>query len=291
VGQLVAGPGRRLGWRSTGTAAGDHASFAPRVKRIFDYLTLCGWAADRGYVLEPNGEGVGIMVAPGPCSSTGDGRRSCSEESQARPHVRDGRVRVRLLRDVRGDGLLARLPAQLSPPCRALEPPPTGAGSRAKAEERYTRASAGVSATDRAALEAWWETAQVEEPGAVELLRAVPGLSAVPLVALARAVFAVVHPGASPVISARQRERLEAAARRADRYADFGAGREGAGRELVLDLILGDWREYALERTAEGRQRVPTPKYVRPKSLGGIAVCARRAANRWRRGDRARRSA
>jgi hypothetical protein len=105
---------------------------------------------------------------------------------------------------------------------------------------------------------------------------------------MARAVFAVVHPEAAPVISARQRERLKAAVGRLDRYADMGAGREGAGRELVLDLVLGDWREHALERRAAGRQRSATPRYVPPKTLGGIAVCARRVANQWRRGQRRR---
>jgi hypothetical protein len=302
--QLVRhGPGRYLGWKTTGTVRGDQALYGNRIKRGLDYLKEIGWVADRSYVQEFTGRGVGILVAPGPCSSTGDAptprrRRGGPQRGQEcpqerRPHVRNGRRRVRLLRDVLAASSSSSS-GELSAPVGASDFPsenPEAVGEAVRACARplgVTRSRPTVSATDRAALEAWWETARGGEPSGAELLLAVPGLAGVQVVAMARAVFAVVHPSAATTISARQRERLKAAVRRCDRCADMGAGREGAGRELVLDLILGDWREHALERRAEGRQRVATPRYVAPKTLGGIAVCARRVANQWRRGQRRR---
>lgn len=69
--------------------------------------------------------------------------------------------------------------------------------------------------------------------------------------------------------------RLNVAGRQLDRYANMGAGQAGAGAAIVIDLVRGDWQEW-----------LPTP----PRSLGAIAVCARRQAHEWRRHERARKA-
>lgn len=70
--------------------------------------------------------------------------------------------------------------------------------------------------------------------------------------------------------------RLAVAGRQLDRYANMGAGEAGAGAAIVIDLVRGDWQEW-----------LATP----PRSLGAIAVCARRQAREWRRHERARQAA
>lgn len=68
--------------------------------------------------------------------------------------------------------------------------------------------------------------------------------------------------------------RLNVAGRQLDRYANFGAGQAGAGAAIVIDLVRGDWQDW-----------LTAP----PRSLGAIAVCARRQARQWRRHERSRR--
>jgi hypothetical protein len=135
---------------------------------------------------------------------------------------------------------------------------------------------ASLSVKVRAALSAY---AAAEPPQALGVggrgaLEAFPWLAGVPVDIVAREALRVFSPGVSLAISLRWQQRLVAAGRQLDRYANFGAGGEGVAAEMVIDLAAGDWVEW-----------LPTP----PRSLGAIAVCARRLAHRWRYHDRVRR--
>lgn len=141
-------------------------------------------------------------------------------------------------------------------------------------------ARGALSAHDRAALRdrcrAALEAARLREEPGCETLEANPWIALLPAVDLARVALEVAEPDVHPAISAKWQRSLDAAVSRMDRYARFGAGQPGAGRAALLDLAAGGWADYL-------------PLDSRPRSLGALAVCAKRLANEWRRHDRARR--
>jgi hypothetical protein len=289
VGQFVRGPGRELGWRSTGSQRGDHDAYANRVRRTLDYLAVVGWVDSRSWVATEHREGLGILVVPGPCSSTGAAaangparRRACERRSRPdarRPVAGPGRFVVPLARSFRD--------LNCPPPPGASPTPPTGApampgeGQRGRAREAGAEQGGGTALdrrerravreqTVRAALAVWLGNGHVGTASAAELLEAVPVLAAAPPVVAVREVFRLALPDALPIIGATQRRRLEAAIARGDRY---GAG-DRAGLRLALDVALGDWQDL-----------LGAP----PRTLGGVAVAVRKETRRWRRGARRRR--
>lgn len=86
-----------------------------------------------------------------------------------------------------------------------------------------------------------------------------------------KALAAAAHTPGIPVITELWQQRLQVAVEQIDRYAASGHGCPGTGHAMVFDLCAGAWR---------GWTTAP------PYSLGGIAVCARRTAHKWRRANR-----
>jgi hypothetical protein len=149
VGQFVRGPGRELGWRSTGSQRGDHDAYANRVRRTLDYLAVVGWVDSRSWVATEHREGLGILVVPGPCSSTGAAaangparRRACERRSwpdARRPVAGPGRFVVPLARSFR-DLNCPPLPEHRLRPLRGLRRCPGRGSAGAHARPAPSRA-------------------------------------------------------------------------------------------------------------------------------------------------------
>src|SRR6185437_3179477 len=167
-----------------------------------------------------------------------------------------------------------------------------GGARAARTAEASTRDRARRSMEVRAAL-ARRRAAHGDEEGRA-VVDALPWLAAVPADIVAREAMRLelsVDPSlhdegrhrrlasqrrlATLALSPLWQHRLAVAGRQLDRYANMGAGQAGAGAAIVIDLVRGDWQDW-----------LTTP----PRSLGAIAVCARRQAREWRRHDRARRA-
>jgi hypothetical protein len=150
-----------------------------------------------------------------------------------------------------------------------------------------------------AALRARAGTRGIEEGGAT-LLGELPWLAEVEPAAFARIVWGLQPElrDRPPLLSLKWRLRLEAAVRCADRYADLGQGRRGAGHALIVDLIRGgwqSWRDGSYRPAGHDFTGWPFKPFLtwdgplsQPLSLGAIAVCVRRQAHAWRRHDIAR---
>lgn len=115
--------------------------------------------------------------------------------------------------------------------------------------------------------------------GALERL---PWLAGVPVDIVAREAARVFMPGLDLRLSRLWQERLEVAAGQIARHGWLGETGPGAAVQMVLWIVAGgDWTDLL----RNGEQARPP----RPRSLGAVAVCLRRAARRAMRGPRAAR--
>lgn len=153
-------------------------------------------------------------------------------------------------------------------------------------QEEWQRHRDRTAATERAraALASRASRFGTTEPGAA-LLAEMPWLADVPLADFGRIVWALQPDLAEqpPLLSLRWRQRMEAAARRLERYA--GDEQPGAAHAAVIDLVRGGWESYR-DPAGERPWRTfitQTGRRSRPVSLGAIAVCLHRQARQARR--------
>ncbi len=153
----------------------------------------------------------------------------------------------------------------------AQQPTSNGKAVGARARACSTRDRAQVSTKVRAAIAV--QAALGNGGGGSAIVEACPWLAGVPIDIVAREALRVYRPECSLAISPQWQGRLESAARQLERHGNHGAGAPGFAVAFVIDCAAGDWREW-----------LPTP----PRSLGAIAVCARRLAHKWTGHQRAR---
>lgn len=262
--------------------------FGVQIKRTMRYLMAAGYVT--GWEIKYDGrEPEGILVA----LPAGVAQLVRATRYRARGEHSSPQTSVRT-RDHGGAFFSPQSVAPSSPPdplkgCSAAgEMNSAAVRARARgAQPPSTRDRARQSMEVRAALSRRRAAHGDELGGAV--LSALPWLASVPVDVVAREAMRLeLHhdislgdelrrdrPVPTLAISERWQRRLAAAGRQLDRYANMGAGEAGAGAAMVIDLVRGDWQEW-----------LPTP----PRSLGAIAVCARRQAHQWRSHDRARRA-
>jgi hypothetical protein len=261
--------------------------YANRVKRTLRYLMTAGYVT--GWEVAMNGrEPVGILVSlPAGVAQSVRATRIRARGDHSSPHTS---VRKR----GRGEPFFSGQSVQSSLPPDPLKASPLsedverGGAREARTAASETRARARRSTKVRAAL-AKRRAIHGDEDGRA-VVDALPWLAAVPVDIVAREAMRIellydrsladeqLRRGrrklATLALSPLWQARLTVAGRQLDRYANFGAGQAGAGAAIVIDLVRGDWQEW-----------MTAP----PRSLGAIAVCARRQARQWRRHDRSRR--
>lgn len=161
---------------------------------------------------------------------------------------------------------------------KSRNPSVTAVGARGRALS--TRDRAHLTTKVRVALIGDWSTnGSVEETGD-EVLGRLPWLAGVPIDIVAREAARLWMPGVNLALSSLWQERFEVAAVQIERHGLCGQGGPGLAAATVIDLVRGGWEDELRDRRAV---RAP-----RPRSLGAIAVCARRLARQWRRHARLR---
>lgn len=267
--------------------------FRGTLRNRLRYLELTGFVESWEAIYDGRGESTGILVRL-PAGVAQSVRATPSARPQGMPPRRPGCVRMPP--PTGASATLPRAPAPRAGPecsdfslCGEINRPrrglvvtsPSPSTSSTAQRGACTRESAEAARCVRAALVERREL--LGEEGGAAIVAALPWLALVAPAVLAREACRVAMPSLTDLrLSMLWEGRLDAAVVQIDRCA----GRPGAGAELLLDLITEDGgRPDPLLLELLGGEKPRRDR--KPRTLGAIAVAARRWARRQRAGWRA----
>lgn len=248
--------------------------YGHQIRRTLDSLAEMGLLEGREPVLQASGAGRGILtrVPAGVAQSVGATpyvRRPAAPETRRQAARREAHEEPRSsssrsLQPPSGEPAALRTELVSS---KALTPSGVHGGACVRARpDRWQEVRDRARSTERARAALTIGKRLGSE--VVDVVDRSPWMATAPVTSVARALMEQVIPGVAPLLSAKQQHRLEAAARRIDRYTP---GEEpGRWIPVAIDMLEGGWRRYLSEP---------------PRSLGALALCLRRYANAARFGE------